>query len=134
MLKLFQAGTLYFALVFGAGFLFGSIRVPFLVPRLGVRAAELIEAPLMLVVILLASRLVVRRYALAARSAIAVGLFALMLLLLAELVVARTLSGVSFREYISSRDPISGSVYLASLLIFAGLPWLRARIQRGRRT
>ena len=32
------------ALVFAAGFLLGSIRVPFLVPRLGERDAELLES------------------------------------------------------------------------------------------
>lgn len=33
----------YFAMVFAAGVLLALIRIPFLVPRLGVRMAELIE-------------------------------------------------------------------------------------------
>ena len=64
-----QAGIAYFALVFGTGFLLGIIRVPFLVPRLGVRTAELIEMPFMFVAILFAARYVVRRFALKAASA-----------------------------------------------------------------
>ena len=122
-----QAGALYFALVFGAGFVLGSIRVPFLVPRLGERIAELLEAPVMLAVIFFASRHVVRRYALAASASIAVGLLALLLLVAAELVLAVTISGRSVSGYISSRDPVSGSVYLASVLVYAALPWLHAR-------
>ena len=51
-----KAGMTYFALVFGAGFLLGSIRVPFLVPRLGERAAELIEMPFMFVAIVVSAR------------------------------------------------------------------------------
>ena len=46
-----KAGTAYFALVFGAGFVMGAIRVPLLVPRLGERVAELIEMPFMCIVI-----------------------------------------------------------------------------------
>jgi hypothetical protein len=127
MVKLLQAGAVYVAVVLAAGFVFGSIRVPFVVPRLGVRVAELIEAPLMLVVILIASRFVVRRFDLAPQSAMKVGLLALALLVALELLLARVLSGLTVREYVLSRDSISGSVYVGLLMIFAVLPWLRAR-------
>ena len=126
-----RASAFYFALVFGAGFLLGSIRIPFLVPRLGERVAELLEAPVMLIVIFFASRHVVRRFALATDVSIAVGLLALVLLLAAELVLAVAISGRSISGYISSRDPVSGSVYLASVLLYAALPWLHARKSGG---
>ena len=45
MKKTIKAGIAYFAVVLGAGFILGSIRVPLLVPRLGERIAELIEMP-----------------------------------------------------------------------------------------
>lgn len=127
MLKPLKAAALYFAVVFAAGFVFGSIRVPFLVPRLGVRVAELSEAPLMLAVILFASRRVVRRFVLTPQEALKVGLLAFVLLLALELLLAHVMSRLTIREYISSRDPISGAVYVALLLIFAASPWLRAR-------
>ena len=127
-----QAGAAYFALVFAAGFLLALIRIPFLVPRLGERVAELLEAPLMLVVIFIASRYVVHRFTLAAsaRLSIAVGMLALVLLLAAELLLAVALEGRSVAAYISDRDHISGSVYLASLLLYAVLPWLQFRKHR----
>jgi hypothetical protein len=53
-------GGVYFALVFGVGFLLGIVRVLALVPRLGERWAELAEMPLMLVAIILSARFVVR--------------------------------------------------------------------------
>ena len=59
-----RAALAYFALVFGAGFILGSIRVPFLVPRFGERVAELIEMPFMFVIIVFAARFIVKRFAL----------------------------------------------------------------------
>jgi hypothetical protein len=52
--------VLYFALVFGAGFVFGTIRTLWAVPRFGTRMAELIETPIMFVVTIAAARWIVR--------------------------------------------------------------------------
>ena len=51
-----KAALLYFLTVFGAGFLLGPIRIFLLVPKIGVRAAELIEMPIMLTAIYFAAR------------------------------------------------------------------------------
>lgn len=119
-----KASLTYFGLVFGTGFLFGIIRVPFLVPRLGVRTAELIEMPLMFLAILFAARYVVRRFALLTSARLATGLIALALLLTAELTLAMVIQRESLAAYIASRDPVSGSVYLLMLGVFALMPRL----------
>jgi hypothetical protein len=41
-------GTVYFLIVFGTGFVLGIVRTPWLVPRVGVRWAALLEIPVML--------------------------------------------------------------------------------------
>ena len=127
-----RAALAYFALVFGTGFVLGAIRVPLLVPRLGVRTAELLEMPLMLVAIVLAARFVVRRFALppAPMLRLRVGLIALALLVMAELGLAVLLSGQSVAQYIAGRDPVSGTVYLAMLAVFAAMPALAPRGRR----
>lgn len=116
----------YFALVFGAGFALALIRVPFLAPRLGERAAELIEMPFMLAVIYFAARWLMRRSpAPATPSArLAVGLIALALLLLTEFSVVLWLQGLSIREALAKRDPVSGGAYALSLIAFAVAPLL----------
>jgi hypothetical protein len=126
--KILEAGTLYFALVFGAGFVLGTIRTLCIVPRLGTRTAELMEAPIMFAITVLASRWVVRRLAMGAAFSgrIAVGLMALGLLLLTEFTVMRWLSGLTIAEYLAGRDPVAATVYVALLAAFALMPLLGA--------
>ena len=124
-----KAAARYFALVFGAGFVLGAIRVPFLVPRLGERWAELLEMPLMLAAIVLAARHVVRRCDVAPAwpACLRVGTIALAMMVAAELLLAAALGTRSVTEYVARRDPVSGSVYLAMLVVFALMPAIVAR-------
>ena len=126
-----RAALAYFALVFGAGFILGSIRVSFLVPRLGERIAELIEMPFMLVVIVFAARFIVKRFSLptAAPLRLSVGIVALALLLIAEILLNVALQRQTLDAYIASRDPVSGSVCLVMLMLFAVMPLILVRVQ-----
>jgi hypothetical protein len=128
-MRILRAGVAYLALVFGAGFVLGAIRVPLLVPRLGVRVAELVEMPLMFVVILWAARFVVRRFDLPPTPGVRLlaGTLALTLLVTAELALAAFLQRQSATEYVAGRDPVSGSVYLAMLVVFAAMPLVLVR-------
>ena len=125
-----KAGVTYFALAFGAGFVLGSIRVPFLVPRLGERAAELIEMPFMFVVVLVSARFITKRFSLPANAIarLGAGFLALSLLVAAEVLLAVALQDRTLGEYVASRDPISGVVYLAMLVLFAVMPLVLARV------
>jgi len=117
-----KAAASYFAIVFGTGFLLGPLRVLWLVPRVGVRTAELIEIPFMLVVILWAARFSNRRYPAASR--VLTGVLALAMLLAAEVVLGVALTGASPIQVLFDRDPISGTAYYASLAVFGAMPWL----------
>ena len=129
-----KAGIAYFSLVFGAGFVMGAIRVPFLAPRLGERVAELIEMPFMLLVIVVAARFITKRFALPATALVRLGagLLALGLLIAAELLLAVAVQDRSLGEYVASRDPVSGSVYLAMLALFAAMPLVIMRLRSSR--
>jgi len=133
-MRALKASVGYFLLVFAVGFALGAIRVPFVVPRLGVRWAELLEMPLMLFSSFLAARFCVRRYGpFSAVRRLGIGALALALLVASELGLTVAL-GQSVGEYIAGRDPVSGIAYLISLSVFAVLPLIVRRRRRSSRT
>ncbi len=127
-MQLLKASLLYFAVVFGAGFVFGTIRTLWVVPRIGTRLAELMEAPLMLVVTIVTARQIVMHFGIpSARSGrLAMGGIALCFLLSAEFGLTLWLRGLSIREYLATRDPVSGTVYYLMLGLLAIMPLLTA--------
>jgi hypothetical protein len=127
-MQILKAGTLYFALVFGAGFVMGTIRTLWVVPSVGMRKSELMEEPLMLVIMFLAARWVVRRLRLphSAPTRLGMGFVGLGLLAAAEIGFVLWLRGMTIREYVASRDPVAGTVYLGMLGVFAVMPLLAA--------
>lgn len=126
MRVLIRAGV-YFALVFCVGFALGVVHVLWVVPSLGERTAELIETPLMLGASFILARFVVLRFPGKTRiEHLISGAIALGMLLTVEFSVVLDLRGLTVSEYFLSRDPVSGSVYAGSLVVFALLPWLVA--------
>ena len=124
-----KAGALYFALVFGAGSVFGTIRTLWVVPRLGTRKAELAETPIMLAVSVAAAHWAVQRLSVPSVLSVRLGMggVALALMLLAEFGLVLWIRGLSIRQYLATRDPVSGTVYYLMLGVFAVLPLLVAR-------
>jgi hypothetical protein len=82
--------------------------------------------PVMLLAVLLAALWINRRFPGGHAERLGVGLVALGLLLAAELVVGMTLRGASLAGALVNRDPVTGTLYYASLGVFAFLPWILA--------
>lgn len=128
MSQILKASLAYTAIVFGIGFVLGAFRVVLVVPSIGMRWAELLEIPLMLTACFFAARLITKRWAPLGRSqCLTIGGLSLALLLGAELSMVLA-QGLTISVYVASRDPISGSAYLLSLLVFAALPALLNRV------
>ena len=127
-MRILKPGILYFALVFGAGFVLGPVRILWVVPRLGTRMSELLESPVMLAVIIAAARWIALKLAVPPTRSLRLGMgfLALGLLMIAEFSLV-WVRGLSIREYIASRDPLSGTVYYVMLAIFATMPLVVAR-------
>jgi hypothetical protein len=100
-MRIVKAGVLYFALVFGAGFVLGTIRTLWIVPVLGARTAELLETPIMCI--------------------------GLLLMLFGEFTLVLWLRGLSIRQYLATRSPVAGSVYYIMLGVFVLMPLVVAR-------
>jgi hypothetical protein len=127
-MQILKAGVLYFALVFGAGFVLGAIRILWIVPRFGTRIAELMETPIMFVVTIFAALWIVRRLAVPPKlsSRLGMGCVGLGLMLVAEFTLVLWLRGLSISEYFAARDPVSGTVYYVMLGVFCIMPLLVA--------
>jgi hypothetical protein len=111
-------------LAFGAGFLLGPIRVLWLAPQVGDRTAELIEAPIMLLVILATARWIVSQKSLNHhRSRLLVGVTASALVLVADLAVGVFLRELTPSQVFLDRDPLAGAVYHALIILLALAPW-----------
>lgn len=125
-----RAAAHYFAWVFGAGFALGMIRVPLLVPRLGVRAAELLELPVMLAMIAWAARRTTRSDTpVTARRQLGLGGIAWAMLLAAEIGLGMALTGRDPLTVVLAHDPVSGACYYAATVWFALAPWWWQRRQ-----
>jgi len=128
-----SAALLYFALTFGAGFVLGPFRILVLVPRLGARAAELIEIPVMIGITWLAARWVTQKFSVPPQRGprLSMGVMAGALLLLAEFTLVLRLRGLTLEEYFATRDPISGTAYYVAVLLLVLMPLL---VNRGAAT
>ena len=118
------AGLAYFAVVFAAGFVLGTIRTLVLVPRIGVVPAVVAELPLMLAIAFLACRWLVSRLAVSSAPGprLVMGVVAFTLLMAAELGLAVLLFGGSVAGFLAGQATPAGALGLAGQVAFAAMP------------
>lgn len=129
MIRALGAGVTYFALVFAAGFLLGSVRVLALEPALGGTAAVVLELPVMLAISWLACGWTLRRWRVLPGLAhrLVMGLSAFGLLMAAETATGMLLMGRSAAEQWAALMSPSGRLGLAAQIAFAVFPLLQRR-------
>ncbi len=125
------AGIAYFALVFGLGFVLGTVRTLFVAdaPSVGRFVGVLIELPIMIAASWFLCRFVIRRLAVArtvpARTIM--GCVAFALLMLAELAIGAGLFGRTPAEHFALYADPSYALGLAAQLAFALMPLVQLR-------
>lgn len=122
--RTFTAALAYWAWVFAAAFALGVVRTPWLAPRIGDLAAVACEVPLTLAISWWAARRVIARWRIStATDALVLGLLAFMVLMAAELLLARVLAGQSAREWFLALLTPAGALGLTGQVLFALMPW-----------
>jgi hypothetical protein len=128
-LQIAAAALLYFAIVFGVGFVLGPIRVLWLEPQLGPFLAVLCEAPFLFAAIVLAAHWTPGAVGLP-RDAVSLGAMgagALALQQIADIVVGLALRGMTLSEQYAQFATPQGVVYGALLIAFVLMPVLVGR-------
>jgi hypothetical protein len=115
---------IYFGMVFAAGFIFGVVRTLYVAPAIGDQAAELAEAPFMLVVIAFSAWFISRRNVGARSTMGVVGALAAMLVLISDLLVGVGLRHMTVAQVFYGRELVSGVVYYGLVAVFAVLPYV----------
>ncbi len=123
-----QAAISYFAIVFVAGFVLGTIRTLIIAPQTGELTAVAMELPLMIAISWWACGVVVHRLKPASEvpSRLAMGLIALALLLVAEVAVSLGL-GLTLRQHVALYATTPVQLGLFGQLLFVLFPLLRMK-------
>ena len=126
MQRIVLTASLYFVLVFGAGFLLGPIRVFLIEPYLGPVTATLCEAPVLIAATLFAAWWAPRATDLPRDPVplLLAGLIALTFQQLADLLVGVLLRGMNATAVLKHFATPEGLIYGALLVLFALMPWL----------
>ena len=126
-----RAGPAYFAAVFAAGFVLGTIRVVAFVPRFGETASVLLEAPVILAVSWMASAWATRKFRVSntALPRLLMGAVAFSLLMLAELGVSVFIFDRSIEDHLAQYRSLPGLIGLFAQIVFAFFPLMQRHLR-----
>jgi hypothetical protein len=129
-MRTLKAGVIYFLLVFAVGWVLGPIRELWVVPRFGRMIGVFLEAPIMLIAMIISARWVIRRFDVPGtlRTTISMGLVAVGILTVAEIAGVLWVRQLSLQEYLGSLATAPGVISLLMFLLFAAMPTLVTRI------
>lgn len=128
MARAVKAGIAYFAIVFAAGFLLGTLRVLVLAPRLGEQSAVLAEMPVILAISWVACGWIVRRFGVPAILAarLTMGGVAFALLMGAEIGASVLAFGRTLAEHFAAYRTAPSRLGLAGQAAFALFPAIQS--------
>jgi ABC-type transport system involved in cytochrome bd biosynthesis fused ATPase/permease subunit len=132
MLRSVKAAIGYVAIVFGVGFLLGTLRVLVVAPQLGELLAVLIELPLMLATSWLVCGWIIHRFSLpgALSPRLVMGGVAFALLMMAEIGVSVFAFGRTVAQHFEAYLTAASLLGLLSQIAFALFPVLQLWVRR----
>ena|SRR5688572_28754442 len=128
-MEILSAGALYFAIVFGTGFVLGPVRVLFIEPWVGSTLAVMLEAPILLVAMVVGARIAMRWSGVerSAAALLTVGALSLVLQQIADVALGILLRGMTLRDHLAQFATAPGMIYGALLVAFLVMPLLIGR-------
>lgn len=127
-IRVMRAAAAYWGIVFALGFVLGTARVLWVIPLAGLIPATLLELPLLLTASWFAAGWLVRRFAITSGGeALAVGGIAFAILMAAEYGLAAALLGETPAQWLAGLRQPHALLGLAGQVVFALMPWWRAR-------
>ena len=124
-MKAIRFAVLYFAAVFAAGFILGTIRTLLVIPRIGELPAVLLELPVILAIAWIVCGWLMRGRSIGRTEAVAAGVLAFAILMTAEAALSVMLFGRTLAEYLASFTQLHGLLGLAGQVVFATFPYVR---------
>lgn len=126
LIQVLKAGTVYFLITIGAGFVLEVIRFQVLALHISERFAEMMEIPNVLLATMIGARWVIDRFILPPLPGIrlGVGLVALSLMIVIEWTVLQTLQSLAVAGYITPEDAVLSTLPIGALGVFTVMPFL----------
>ena len=124
-----RAGFVYFTLIFAAGFILGTLRVSFILPRFGATVAVLIELPVILAICWFSAKWIVEKLAVPAVAAdrLVMGVLAFVCLISAETIFATLGVEQMLIGNLRTLTTPQGVIGVVSQMFFALFPYLLLR-------
>lgn len=128
MTNIWKVGFFYFLGVFTLGFIFGALRIFFLIPYTGSVIAVLIEIPFMLVFAWFFCRFLTRRYDIPneTNDRLAMGILAFGLLMVGEALITVVLQAGRMTDFFTMFDLPENRIGLGSQIAFALFPVIQS--------
>jgi hypothetical protein len=126
LVQVVKAGTVYFLVALGAGFVLEVIRLQVVALHVSERIADMMEIPTTLLAMIIGARWAIHRFTLPPLPVIrlGVGLVALGLMILMEWAVVLPLHGLSLDQYFTTQDSIVGTLPIGALGVLTAMPLL----------
>jgi len=126
LLQVLKAGTLYFLITIGAGFVLEVIRLQVVALHINERFAEMMEIPNVLLATMIGARWVIDRFILPPLPGIrlGVGLVALGLMVIIEWTLVQILQSLAVAGYITAHEAALSTLPIGALGVLTAMPFL----------
>lgn len=126
IVEILKAGTVYFLVALGAGFVLEVVRLEVVAQHISAFIARIMETPSTILAMIIGAKWVIDRFTLPPLPAVrlGVGTVALGFMILMECMVVLPLHGLSLGEYFTFHGSVIGTLPVSALGVLTVMPFL----------